>query len=99
MFRKQLKHGGEGVEVGSDVEIKWAAHLLNLNMNGIIAALTLKTSEIKGENVNIPLNIDQALGRSHTSSIQGSELLNKIARDYLMFSVSNKKAFNGEKWI
>ena len=66
MFRKQLKHGGEGVEVGSDVEIKWAAHLLNLNMNGIIAALTLKTSEIKGENVNIPLNIDQALGRTYT---------------------------------
>ena len=36
LSRKQLKHGSEGVEVGSDVEIKWAAHLLQLNVNGII---------------------------------------------------------------
>jgi myosin-15 len=59
--RKQLKHGQEGVEVGSDVEIKWAAHLLQLNVNGIINALTVKTSEMRNENLVIPLNIDQAL--------------------------------------
>ena len=59
--RKQLKHGQEGVEVGSDVEIKWAAHLLQLNVNGIINALTVKTSEMRNENLIIPLNIDQAL--------------------------------------
>lgn len=29
--RKQLKHGQEGVEVGSDLEIKWAAHLLQVS--------------------------------------------------------------------
>ena len=28
--RKQLKYGQEGVEVGSDLEIKWAAHLLQV---------------------------------------------------------------------
>ena len=59
--RKQLKHGQEGVEIGSDVEIKWAAHLLQLNVNGIVSALTLKTSEMRNENLVIPLNIDQAL--------------------------------------
>ena len=59
--RKQLKHGQEGVEVGSDVEIKWAAHLLGLNLNGIVNALTVKTSEMRNENLVIPLNIDQAL--------------------------------------
>ena len=61
--RKQLKQGGEGVEVGSDVEIKWAAHLLQLNVAGIVKALVLKQREEKGENVTLPLNIDQALGR------------------------------------
>ena len=59
--RKQLKHGQEGVEIGSDVEIKWAAHLLQLNVNGIVNALTMKTSEMRNENLVIPLNIDQAL--------------------------------------
>ena len=59
--RKQLKHGQEGVEIGSDVEIKWAAHLLQLNVNGIVNALTFKTSEMRNENLVIPLNIDQAL--------------------------------------
>ena len=59
--RKQLKHGQEGVEIGSDVEIKWVAHLLQLNVGGIVNALTLKTSEMRNENLVIPLNIDQAL--------------------------------------
>jgi myosin-15 len=53
------------VEVGSDIEIKWAAHLLQLNVPGIVAALTLKTSEMRNENLVIPLNIDQALGNYH----------------------------------
>jgi hypothetical protein len=51
------------VEVGSDIEIKWAAHLLQLNVPGIVSALTLKTSEMRNENLVIPLNIDQALGK------------------------------------
>ena len=57
--RKQLKHGQEGVEIGSEVEIKWAAHLLQLNINGITKALTVKTSEMRKEDLVMPLNIDQ----------------------------------------
>ena len=30
--RKQLRHGQEGVEIGSDVEIKWTAHLLQVQL-------------------------------------------------------------------
>ena len=40
--RKQLKMGMEGVEIGSDVEIKWTAHLLQLNIHGISRALIAK---------------------------------------------------------
>lgn len=42
--RKQMRHGQEGVEVGSDAEIRWAAHLLQVNADGIIRALTTKTT-------------------------------------------------------
>ena len=50
------------MEVGSDVEIKWAAHLLQLNVAGIVKAMVLKQREEKGEVITVPLNIDQALG-------------------------------------
>ena len=65
MVLSYIPLGGEGVEVGSDIEIKWAAHLLQLNVPGIVSALTLKTSEMRNENLVIPLNIDQALGREN----------------------------------
>ena len=42
--RKQMRHGQEGVEVGSDAEIRWAAHLLQVNSDGIIRALTTKST-------------------------------------------------------
>ena len=59
--RKQLKHGFEGVEIGSEVEIKWAAHLLQLSVGGIKKALTMRMAAKNNDNVNMPLNIDQAL--------------------------------------
>ncbi|XP_076764901.1 unconventional myosin-XV-like [Xylocopa sonorina] len=59
--RKQMRHGQEGVEVGSDAEIRWAAHLLQVNSDGIIRALTTKTTEARNEKVFTALNIDQAL--------------------------------------
>lgn len=40
--RKQLRHGQEGVEIGSDAEIKWASHLLQIDVEGIRRALTMK---------------------------------------------------------
>ena len=42
--RKQLKHGQEAVEIGSKKEIKWAAHLLQIDSEGIIRALTTKST-------------------------------------------------------
>lgn len=42
--RKQLKHGQEAVEIGSKKEIKWAAHLLQIDSDGIIRALTTKST-------------------------------------------------------
>ena len=40
--RKQLRHGQEGVEIGSLAEIKWASHLLQIDAEGIKRALTTK---------------------------------------------------------
>ena len=65
--RKQLKHGHEGVEIGSDLEIKWAAHLLQLNIQGIKNAMTVKVASggandkaiYKSEVISQPLIIDQ----------------------------------------
>ncbi|VEN63077.1 unnamed protein product [Callosobruchus maculatus] len=59
--RRQLRHGQEGVEVGSDVEIKWAAHLLQISASGLQRALTSRITEARAERVHSPLTIDQAL--------------------------------------
>ncbi|EFA08775.2 hypothetical protein TcasGA2_TC006465 [Tribolium castaneum] len=59
--RRQLRHGQEGVEVGSDVEIKWAAHLLQISPSGLQRALTSRITEARAERVYSPLSIDQAL--------------------------------------
>lgn len=59
--RRQLRHGQEGVEVGSDVEIKWAAHLLQISPAGLQKALTSRITEARSERVYSPLSIDQAL--------------------------------------
>lgn len=55
------RHGQEGVEIGSDVEIKWAAHLLQISSNGLQRALTSRLTEARAERVFSPLTIDQAL--------------------------------------
>ena len=36
----------EGVEIGSEVEIKWAAHLLQLSVTGIKKARPFKSTSI-----------------------------------------------------
>lgn len=59
--RKQLKHGQEGVEIGSDSEVRWTSHLLQLPLEGILKALTVRTTEARNERMMTPLNIDQAL--------------------------------------
>ncbi|XP_034671932.1 unconventional myosin-XV isoform X2 [Drosophila subobscura] len=59
--RRQLRHGQEGVEVGSDAEIKWAAHLLHISDEGLHRAVTSRTTEARAERLHTPLGIDQAL--------------------------------------
>ncbi|CAB0035466.1 unnamed protein product [Trichogramma brassicae] len=59
--RKNLRHGQDAVDIGSDAEIRWAAHLLQINADGIIRALTTKTTEARNERLLTTLNIDQAL--------------------------------------
>ncbi|KAI1292215.1 Unconventional myosin-XV [Halotydeus destructor] len=59
--RKQLKHGQEGVEIGSDTEVRWTSHLLQIPLEGVLKAITARTTEARNERMMIPLNIDQAL--------------------------------------
>lgn len=60
--RKFLKTCQEGVEVGSDVEIRWSCHLLQLNMEAILQSLTYRITETReGDKLFTPYNIDQAL--------------------------------------
>ncbi|GAB0087709.1 unconventional myosin-XV [Sergentomyia squamirostris] len=59
--RRQLRHGQEGVEVGSDAEIKWAAHLLQISSEGLLRSLTTRITEARAERLHTPLSIDQAL--------------------------------------
>jgi myosin-15 len=59
--RRQLRHGQEGVELGSDAEVKWAAHLLQIPSDGLLRTLTAKVTETRSERLHTPLSIDQAL--------------------------------------
>lgn len=59
--RRQLRHGQEGVELGSDAEIKWAAHLLQIPAEDLHITLTTRITEARSERVHTPLSIDQAL--------------------------------------
>ena len=58
--RKQLKHGQEGVEIGSEAEIKWTSHLLEIDTNGIRKALTTKTTVRPDER---PTNLNSVLNK------------------------------------
>lgn len=49
------------MEVGSEAEIRWASHLLQVPIEGILLSLTTKATEARGERLLTPLNIDQAL--------------------------------------
>lgn len=57
--RKFLNTGQEGVEVGSDVEIRWGCHLLQLNIESVLQTLTCRIAETRGEKIYAPYNIDQ----------------------------------------
>lgn len=59
--RRQLKHGQEGVEIGSDAEIKWTGHLLQISAEDLQLCLTMRITETRTERLHTPLGIDQAL--------------------------------------
>ncbi|ODM97208.1 Unconventional myosin-XV [Orchesella cincta] len=59
--RKNLKHGVEGVEIGSDVEVQWIGHLLEINPDGIRKSLSSRTTDVRQEKMTTPLTIDQSL--------------------------------------
>ena len=59
--RKQIKPGQEGVEIGSDSEIRWTSQLLQISFEGILKLLAIRTTEVRNERIHLPLNIDQAL--------------------------------------
>ncbi|XP_014675586.1 PREDICTED: unconventional myosin-XV-like, partial [Priapulus caudatus] len=59
--RLQQTHQQEGVDLGSDVEIKWTSHLLGIDDKGLAQALTTKITEARNERVMTSFNIDQAL--------------------------------------
>lgn len=42
--QKPMKHGQEGVSLGSDAEVRWVGHLLQLRVEGIVEALTTRTT-------------------------------------------------------
>lgn len=69
--------GVEGVEIGSDTEVRWVSHLLQIQFDSVMRCLTVRTSEsttsVSGnsytaeapqvvvDRIVTPLNIDQAL--------------------------------------
>lgn len=56
-----MRHGQEGVELGSDAEVKWAAHLLQVSDEYLHKTLTTRVTETRAERLFTPLGIDQAL--------------------------------------
>lgn len=56
-----MRHGQEGVELGSDAEVKWAAHLLQISDEYLHKTLTTRVTETRAERLFTPLGIDQAL--------------------------------------
>lgn len=59
--RRSLPNGLEGVEIGSDAEIRWTCHLLQLNRESLVRTLTCHATDTRSERIVRPLSISQAL--------------------------------------
>ncbi|OWF46490.1 unconventional myosin-XV-like isoform X2 [Mizuhopecten yessoensis] len=63
IYFKAIQHdnGPDTVLLGSDAELKWMSHLLQLSEDWLKQALTTKVTETRGDRVLTPFNIEQAL--------------------------------------
>jgi myosin-15 len=59
--RRTLPNGVEAVEIGSDAEIRWTCHLLQLNRDALVRTLTCQASDTRNDRILRPLTISQAL--------------------------------------
>lgn len=68
--QQQQSVGVEGVEIGSDTEVRWVSHLLQIQFDSMMRCLTVRTTEAHqagaaaaqpSDRIVTPLNIDQAL--------------------------------------
>ncbi|GFO23507.1 unconventional myosin-xv, partial [Plakobranchus ocellatus] len=60
-FKVVQENNHDRAELGSDAEIKWVAHLLDLSEDWLKQALTSKVTEARGDRFYTPYNLDQAL--------------------------------------
>lgn len=60
-FKAMHADDHDTVELGSDAEIRWVSHLLQLSEDWLKQALTSKVTEARGDRVVSPYNLDQAL--------------------------------------
>lgn len=60
-FKRVQVDNHDTVEMGSDAEVKWISHLLELSEDWLRQALTQKVTETRGDRVLTPYNIEQAL--------------------------------------
>ncbi|KAL8573674.1 hypothetical protein ACOMHN_007227 [Nucella lapillus] len=60
-FKSVQEDSHDRVELGSDAEIRWVSHLLQLSEEWLKQAVTSKVTEARGDRVVSPYNLDQAL--------------------------------------
>ncbi|XP_076459661.1 unconventional myosin-XV-like isoform X2 [Babylonia areolata] len=60
-FKSVQENNHDKVELGSDAEIRWVSHLLQLSEEWLKQAVLSKITEARGDRVVTPYNLDQAL--------------------------------------
>lgn len=83
----------EGVEIGSDAEIQWIAHLLEVSPDGLRKVLTSRTTETpRGEKMTTPLTIDQSLDCRYIDNTERFHITSSVKSRFVKL---NHKFFPG----